>query len=454
METFFFAVPYRLIWDNWQKFNGEQEAPGDSTDFTIPTVDAPPTVGWTVNDIGDHFGIPTGVADLTTSSLPFRAYNLIFDQWFRDQNLVQPPVKNTDDGPDNHNNYFIQKRGKRHDYFTSSLPFPQKGDSITVPLGTQAPITGLGITNYAASNQDLANIHETDGSPGTTTYAWSKVFDGTENQQMEITAATGAYPMIYADLTNATEVAINTLRQGFQIQKMLERDARGGSRYTEIIRSHFGVTSPDARLQRPEYLGGGSSPVIISPVAQTSETDLNSPQGNLAAFGTATLHSHGFTKSFTEHCIIIGIINVRADLTYQQGLNRQWSRQTRFDFYWPALSHIGEQTVLNKEIFADGSAADELIFGYQERFAEYRYFPSQITGLFRSQAPTSLDSWHLSQDFATLPVLNDEFIEEEVPMDRVLAVPSEPDFIFDSYFSMRCARPMPLYGVPGLIDHF
>jgi len=244
------------------------------------------------------------------------------------------------------------------------------------------------------------------------------------------------------------------LREAFQVQKLYERDARGGTRYTSIIKSHFGVTSPDQRLQRPEYLGGGSQYININPIAQTSSTDSTSPQGNLSAMGTVGIQGHGFTKSFTEHCVIIGLANVRADLTYQQGLNRMWSRQTRFDYYYPALAHLGEQAVLSKEIYADGSSDDENVFGYQERFAEYRYKPSQITGQFRSTYATSLDAWHLSQEFSSRPTLNETFIEDNPPVDRVIAVPSEPHLIFDAYFNLKCARPMPTYSVPGLIDHF
>jgi len=266
--------------------------------------------------------------------------------------------------------------------------------------------------------------------------------------------STAVSPNLFADLTNATAATINELREAFQVQKMLERDARSGTRYTEIIQAHFGVTSPDARLQRPEYLGGGSSRINISPVPQTSSTDATTPQGNLAGFGTVGFDRHGFTKSFTEHGYIIGLACVRADLTYQQGLNRMWSRQDRYDFYWPALAHLGEQAVLNKEIYAQGTGADDDVFGYQERYAEYRYKPSQITGAFRSNATAPLDTWHLSQEFASLPVLGKTFIEENPPIDRVIAVPSEPHMIFDGYFDLKCARPMPMYSVPGLIDHF
>jgi hypothetical protein len=255
---------------------------------------------------------------------------------------------------------------------------------------------------------------------------------------------------IYADLTSATAATINQLREAFQVQKLYERDARGGTRYTEIIKSHFGVTSPDARLQRPEYLGGGSQLININPIAQTSSTDATTPQGNLAAMGTVGISGHGFTKSFTEHCVLIGLANIRADLTYQQGLNRMWSRQTRFDYYYPALAHLGEQAVLSKEIYADGTANDDDVFGYQERFAEYRYKPSQITGQFRSTYATSLDAWHLSQEFSSRPTLNETFIEDNPPFDRVIAVPSEPHLIFDSYFDLKCARPMPTYSVPAI----
>ena len=450
MDTFYFAVPYRLVWDNWQKFNGEQTNPEDSTDFLIPQSETTAVTGEISESLADYMGIPTGIPDLKFNSLHMRAYNLIYNEWFRDENLQQSLPVPMGDGPDDITNFKLTRRGKRHDYFTSSLPFPQKGDSIELPLGSAAPIAAdadwddtAAVTNLLTIEDPQGNVHE---------------MNVTQNSLLGSNIATGLAPM-YADLSGATAATINQLRQAFQIQKMLERDARGGTRYTEIIKAHFGVTSPDSRLQRPEYLGGGSTPVIINPIAQTAPDPIeeNSDVGDLGATGTAMVRNHGFTKSFTEHCLIIGMVSVRADLTYQQGLNRMYSRQTRFDYYWPALSHIGEQAVLNKEIFAQGSAdptADEAVFGYQERFAEYRYYPSQITGKFRSNDPETLDAWHLAQDFATLPVLGDLFIEENPPVDRVIAVPTEPHFLFDSYIKMRTARPMPLYGVPGLIDHF
>ena len=460
INTHFFAVPYRLVWDNWQKFNGEQRNPGDSTDFLIPTMTSP-AGGYAANSIYDYMGLPVSGQVLpgntiTHDSLLLRAYNLIWNEWFRDQNLQDSVVVDVDDGPDDPADYVLLRRGKRHDYFTSCLPWPQKGPAVDLPLGTTAPVIGLGKLNQTF-NAGAQNVYVTGG---TGAEAWpintSQLIDGSAantSLYVQQDPDNPGFPGIYADLTAATAATINQLRQAFQVQRLYERDARGGTRYTEIILAHFGVQSDDARLQRPEYLGGGQSYFNIHPVVQNSETG-TTPQGNLAAFGTASMHNHGFTKSFTEHCLLIGLVSLRADLTYQQGMRRMWNRQTRFDFYWPAFSHIGEQAVLSKEIYADGSVDDDDVFGYQERSAEYRYFPSLITGEYRSSFAQSLDVWHLSQDFGSRPVLNSTFIQEDPPVDRVIAVPDEPHVLFDGYFQLHCARPMPVYSVPGLIDHF
>lgn len=447
LDSFFFAVPYRLIWNNFQKFMGERANPGDSTSYTVPQMTGPGAGGVTVGSLSDYFGIPTGITSITFNSLWHRAYNLIWNEWFRDENLQSSVTVDKGDGPDTYANYTnLLKRGKRKDYFTSCLPWPQKGTDVALPLGSVAPV----VTNNAIPQF-------TGGTATNTPLLWNSSVNamgltsnpGAGNPSLKFGAVTG----LQTDLTTATAATINALRSAFQLQRLYERDARGGTRYTEIVKSHFGVSSPDERLQRPEYLGGGSSQVNVHPVQQTSVSG-TTPQGNLAGFGTASAVGHGFTKSFTEHCILIGMICVRADATYQQGLNRMFSRRTRFDFYWPALSHLGEQSVLNKEIYQDGSGNDTAVFGYQERFAEYRYKPSQITGKFRSTYSTPLDMWHLSQKFTSLPTLGDTFIKETPPIDRVIAVNTEPHFLFDSFFEYKCARPMPVYSVPGLIDHF
>lgn len=494
LETFYFYVPNRLLWDNWERFNGSQDNPGESTDYIVPTL-VPSTLGYPVGSIADYMGLPTQVPGLSVTALHFRAYNQIFNEWFRDENLQNSVPKHTDDGPDPGTDYVVLRRGKRHDYFTSCLPWPQKGPGVELPLGGRAPVYGSTTVTAGGIGGGSVAIHGNGSpiglndltAPTNTTYMHSYLSSqgvvgdrAPLNMNVQstssglhqaglaldytvsgingyITDATG----LYADLQSATATTINSLRQAFQIQRLYERDARGGTRYTEILRSHFGVVSPDARLQRPEFLGGSSSRIIVSPVAQTQSTNTTSPQGNLAAFGVVSDSRGGFSHSFTEHGVIVGLVNVRADLTYQQGLSRMWSRSTRFDFYWPALAHLGEQAVLNKEIYAQGLATDvngtlidNKVFGYQERWAEYRYFPSQITGKFRSTYAQTLDAWHLSQKFDSLPTLSSQFIQDSPPVGRVIAVPSEPQFIMDCYFNLHCARPMPVYSVPGLIDHF
>ena len=452
LDSFFFFVPNRLIWSNWQKFMGQQANPGDSISYVVPQ-QVSPAGGYAIGSLQDYMGLPTvgqvsGAGTVSHCAFWPRAYNLIWNEWFRDENLQNSVTVDTGDGPDTVTNYTLLRRGKRKDYFTSALPWPQKGTSVSLPLGTSAPVygngTSLGLTD-GTNNLGIA------GSANGAIYQWANIYNtpvgtartNTTNTNTSLGVVQSGASGLYADLSQATAATINQLRQSFQIQKLLERDARGGTRYTEIIRAHFGVVSPDARLQRPEYIGGGTSNININPIAQTSGTSASgttTPLGTLAAMGTALAHNHGFTYSATEHGVILGLVSVRADLTYQQGLARMWSRSTRYDFYFPAFATLGEQAVLNKEIYVRGDVNDNSVFGYQERWAEYRYYPSRISGLFRSTASGTIDNWHLAQKFTTLPTLNTTFIQDTPPVDRIVAVGAAANgkqFIFDSFFDCK-----------------
>lgn len=478
LDWFFFFVPNRLVWEHWQNFCFEQEDPDDSTDYVIPTVAATGNSDNTyVGSLWDYFGLPVNTSGNISgiSALPFRGVYLIWNEWFRDENLQKSVKIQKGDANEVLNSarsaeqpswvftsgtYIVPglacpPRGKRHDYFTSALPWTQKGPGVNISLTGNAPVFGdgqrLGLSPDSAENAvgyigmsgNVGAILRNDG--GSEWGTWQTAY----------VTSDGSKSGLLADLSAVSAITINGLRTAFQMQKFYERLARGGSRYTEVLRSFFGVVSPDARVQRPEFLGSFTKMVNVNPIAQTSATDNTSPQGNLSAYGVTAAKFHGFTKSFVEHGYILGFVCARADLTYQQGINKMWLRSTVYDFYWPTFAHLGEQAVELREIYAQGSEADYYVFGYQERYAEYRYKPSQITGKFRSSVTGgNLDVWHLSQFFENAPTLNEEFITENPPIERIIAVPSEPEFLLDIGFRYTTVRPMPMFGTPGLVDHF
>ena len=479
LSVFFFFVPNRLVWDNWQRFMGEQDNPSDSIEYEVPVVRADAN-GWKELSLGDYFGLPTKVGNLETNALPFRGFHLVYNEWFRDENLQDSLAVPKDDGPDDFAIYgqygaagdeLLPRRGKRHDYFSASLPWPQKGDPVTLPLGTTATLVDPSIvTNqqnptytYTANEGTFQNNPfqiEVGGSSQKYTYVKKSGADTGTNVQAIVGDESGlqiADPTV--DLTSATAISINELREASRVQALLEHFARGGTRYTEILKSVFGVDSGDARLNRPEFLGSASFPIMVNTIAQnsqsTSEGADQSPQANLAGYGTG-LGRSGFSKSFVEHGYVIGFVSVRADLSYQQGLHKMWTRKSRYDFYWPEFANLGEQVVESRELYADGTGdesegtGDYSVFGYQERYAEYRYKQQLITGRFRSNAAQKLDIWHLAQNFSSRPTLNASYIEDNPPVNRIIAVPEEPEFLFDAYCAYRHARRMPIYSVPGI----
>lgn len=488
LDTYYFFVPNRLVWDHWREFNGEntQSAWVQTVEYSIPQVTAP-TGGWQVGTLADYFGIPTGVDGLSVNALPFRAYGLIVNEWFRDENLVDPLVipkgdatqagsNGTDYKQDVVNGGMPFVAAKYHDYFTSALPSPQKGPDVSIPVASGGAFPVFATTDY----HDVSNLPKFSDGTNVPLVVYGSVATDSPFKYVNVRASGVAGAAVgniqsetpftsnegnkmqapvnlWAMDTNPQSATINQLRLAFQIQKLYERDARGGTRYIEILKSHFGVTSPDARLQRPEYLGGNRIPVTINQVVQQSGTISGStPQGTTSAMSLTTDVNDDFTRSFTEHGFVIGVMVARYDHTYQQGIERMWSRLTRFDYYWPVFANIGEQAIKNKEIYAQGTAVDDEVFGYQEAWSEYRYKPNRVAGEMRSTYRQSLDVWHLGDDYTSLPRLSASWIQEDKnTVDRVLAVQSSiaNQLFADIYVKNLCTRPMPTYSIPGLIDH-
>ena len=451
MNFYFFSVPLRILWSNFERFMGAQDNPDDSTDFVTPKITSPGG-GWTIGSMYDHLGVRTGVANITTHNFFGRAYNMIWNTWFRDQNLQDSVIVDLDDGPDTATDYVILKKNKPHDYFTSSLPWPQKGDAIELPLGTAAPVVSTGSNfNMRVGTDSMSPMGRSGNAGGASmTFVAGGVAGSFANWGASGATTTG----LQADLSDATAATINELRQAFMVQSLLELDARGGTRFTEIILNHFNVMTGDFRVQRPEYLGGTVIDINSNVVPQTSATSGGNALGQVAGYGTASGRGIGFTKSFVEHSVVLGFACARSEITYQQGTNRMMFYSTRFDFFWPKLQLMGEQAILNREIFTQGTSADTEAFGYQERYGELRYKPSEIRGQFRSDAAQSLDAWHQAPDFANLPGLNDEFIQLNSPIDRALAVTSGPDLLVDMFFRYIHARPMVSRPIPATLGRF
>lgn len=458
-----FFVPYRLVWTNFVKMMGEQKNPSDSIAFTVPQM-VSKVAGYDVGSLQDYFGLPTlgqvqAGQTFSHSALLLRAYNLIWNEWYRHEMLQNSVVVDMGDAASLYTDYSLLRRNKRSDYFTSALPSPQKGAAITMPLGTTAPVFGTGSALGLTTGGSPAGLYT--GGAGDlvgNTSSYNTAVGATPGFAAiapvgSVGVVTSGVSGLFTDLSSATAANINTFRLAFQTQEFLEKDARGGTRYVELLQEHFKVRSPDARLQRPEFIGGGSVALSMNPIAQTSGTAASgttTPLGQLAAMATVLAKGVGFSYAAVEHGCVIMLASVRADLTYQQGLERFWSRSTRYDFYWPVFEALGEQAILNKEIYCRGDANDGLVFGYQERWAEYKYFPSMITGILRSTAATTLDVWHLSQKFTSLPTLNSTFMADTPPFSRVIAVPSQPEFIADMFFSNRAVRPMHMYSIPSI----